>query len=443
MNLQLKMSKQDQGSLIGPSTSRQARQRDMRSMGGRVKPDHNKKPYSEIGELKQKIRLLQKELAKANMVAKPVKVGNHLGLGVPLPGVSNYSTRKERIVSATSSTLISMPAKQTVSASQSGGEKQQPALVGKVVIPVRPRPEHRELVPDSTVYRVKNYQQNRRVPYATHGYQQPTVGKDATIVTARSSVSSGTSRPAIDATGKQELFQRTHRHTCNWCGEAYMHEHGGRNVNHDQQLGDCPYPKCQNHNVKKVAGNHGEPLSDPTTNLQVLANVAATAKPVRFLASHKTAASNSRSDDPEISKPIKVVDTVKIDTMKNRGDFLQRVKRPQRVAPHYADCDLVHLLRLEYAFKPRTANMLSQMAAKSKIYLAKYDCTELTAKQLYNMIISAVSAAMEISPLEEQVRQSLRNSEGNVARHKQARMIREGILGNKLFGPPDKLPSNK
>lgn len=439
MYLQLKMSKLDQGSLIGPSTSKQAIQRDMKSRGGRGRPEHNKKSYSEVGELKQKIRLLQKELAKVNMVARPVKVVNHLGLGVPLPGVSNYSTRKGKRVSISSSTSSSMPATQKPSATPFG-LKTVPAV--GVEIPVRPQPEHRVLAPVSAVYRQKVYQQNRRVPYATHGSQLPTVGNDATIATARSSVSSGMSRTAIDATGKQELFQRTHKHTCNWCGKEYMHEHGGRKVDHDQQIGDCPYPKCQNHNAKKVAGNHGEPLSDPTA-LDVLAEVAAVAKPIRFLAPHKTQAVDSRNDDPEIVKPLKTVESVPIDTMKNKGDFLQKVRRPQRTAPHYADCDLVHLLRLEYAFKPRTASMLSQMAAKSKIYLSKYDCTELTAKQLYNMIISAVSAAMEISPLEEQVRQSLRNSEGNQARHKQARMIREGILGNKLFGAPDKLPSNK
>jgi hypothetical protein len=212
-------------------------------------------------------------------------------------------------------------------------------------------------------------------------------------------------------------------------------------LDHDQHVGDCPYKECQNHNPKKVAENFGEPLEE--TGLDLLAGVAAKAKPIRFLAPHSTGVTETRDDDPEVTKPVKTARAEKIETMKNRGDFGQRVRRPQRVAPHYADCDLVHLLRLEYAFKPRTASMLSQMAAKAKMYLTKYDCTELSAKEQYNLIISAVSAAMEISPLEEQVRQSLRNSEGNMARHKQARMIREGILGNKLFGAPDKLPSNK
>jgi hypothetical protein len=445
------MSKQDQGSLIGPSTSRQALLRGLQSKGGAVKRVHNKTQSSEVGDLKLKIRALQRELAKVRMAVPPAKVGNHPGQGAQLHVASKSTTPKVSIVSSTSTTSSYTPTKQLQLPTQQNGLKNLPQQqVAKVVSPpARPVPEHRKVGPmKSSVWSAKLRQEGRRVPYATHGSQQQQVGPDATIAVARQSVTSGTSSIVTGVTGRQELSPLMHRHKCrftrkdgNPCNRFYAHEHKHYKLDHDQHIGDCPYKDCQNHNAKKVADNHGEPCEE--TGLDVLASVASKVKPVRFLAPHNTGVSETRDDDPEVVKPIKSGNSERIDTMKNRGDFLQKVRRPQRVAPHYANCDLVHLLRLEYAFKPRTSNMLSQMAAKSRIYLSRYDCSDLTAKEQYNLIISAVSAAMEISPLEEQVRQSLRNSEGNQARHKQARMIREGILGNKLFGSPDKLPSNK
>lgn len=445
------MSKLDQGSLIGPSTSKQALARGLQSRGGPVKRVHNKMQSSEVGDLKLKIRSLQRELAKVRMAAQPVKVGNRLGQGAQSPAVLKFSTPKVKTVSSTSSISSNTLPKQPQSQQPLPGVKNlQPTQEAKVAMPpARPYPEHREVgMMKSSVWNAKLYRERRRVPYATHTSQQRQAGSDATTVVAKSSVTSGTSSTVTDATERHELSPRMHRHKCRFmrkngepCDRLYAHEHRHFKLDHDQFIGDCPYKDCRNHNAAKVAANHGEPLEE--TGLDVLAEVASKVKPVRFVAPHKTSAVERRDDDPEIVKPVKSGEVEQIETMKNRGDFLQRKKRPQRVAPHYANCDLVHLLRLEYAFKPRTSNMLSQMAAKSRIYLSRYDCSELTVKEQYNLIISAVSAAMEISPLEEQVRQSLRNSEGNMARHKQARMIREGILGNKLFRAPDKLPSNK
>lgn len=330
---------------------------------GRGKPGRNKTEYSEIGELKQKIRLLQRELAKVRMDDRRVREVNPHGRAVKSVGALNSKPGMVRRVSSTSTTLSSTP--------RSLPQLRAKVLEPKPSVPVRPSQEDRQLGPrKSALYR------NVQVTSNVSGRNAPSVP----IVTGGLFATSGTSPTAIGVMGSQ---------TSN-CGV--------------------------------------QTESKPTG---------------RFLANHDTGAKGCRDDDPEVVKPVKGINEKPISTMKNRGDPLHRVRRPQRVAPHYADCDLVHLLRLEYAFKPRTAGMLSQMAAKAKIYLAKYDCTSLTAKDQYNLVISAVSAAMEISPLEEQVRQSLRNPEGNMARHKQARMIREGILGNKLFRSPDKLPSNK
>lgn len=381
---------------------------------------------------------------------KPVKVVNLQGRGVQSRVVLQSTTPKGPIVSNINSTSSSTQINQLPSTTQLNGVKNlsQQQAVKVVNPPVRPTPEHREVGPlKSSVWNSRLQQGRRRVPYVV-GSRPQQAGRDVTTVGAEQSATLGTSSTATNVMGRQELSPQMHRHKCRFmrkngeqCDRWYAHVHTHYKLDHDQFIGDCPYPDCRNHNAKVVAKNHGEPCEE--TGLDMLAVVASKAKPIRFLAPHNTGVVVTRDDDPEVVKPIKSGVAERIETMKNRGDFLQTVRRPQRVAPHYANCDLVHLLRLEYAFKPRTANMLSQMAAKSRIYLSRYDCTELTAKEQYNLIISAVSAAMEISPLEEQVRQSLRNSEGNMARHKQARMVREGILGNKFFGAPDKLPSNK
>jgi len=426
------MEKRDQGSLTKSSGSAGVQQREMPLKGGRRKPDHNKRQSSEVGELKLKIRRLQRELAKANTVAKPAKVVNHLGLGVPLPGVSQLAIVPVETASSTGSTSHDI--------------QKQPQKLNSWLHRSKPKMDKVGLEkPTVNKFLPSAPPAKRRAP------QPPNLGVITAVVGP--SATSGTSSVATGVMGSQELTPRMHRHKCDWCGKQYTHEHRHFKIAHKQFEGDCPYPECENHDARKVASNNGLPLLGmtpaPTTPVSsskvVTATVTATVSTLtgRFLAPHNTGAKKERDDDPEVVKPVKKMVVEAISTMKNRGDVLQTIRRPQRVAPHYADCDLVHLLRLEYAFKPRTSNMLSQMAAKCKIYLAKYDCTELSAKQIYNMIISAVSAAMEISPLEEQVRQSLRNTEGNMARHKQSMMIRDGILGNKLFGAPDKLPSNK
>lgn len=412
------MSKQDQGSLTGPSTSKQVLKRDMLSRAGQTRVGNNRKDSSEIGELKLKIRRLQKELAKVNTVGPRARVVNPRGRDVRYDEASRSGKPRVRRASSSVTSLHNIQRRQRQLAIQTGG-------IVKGDVEVKPQPIN------SALYRVRN-----RVPYAT-ATQPPPVGSGATTATAVSSASSVTSSIAIGATGKPGLPKK-HQHKCRFmrksgipCDRMYEHEHNQNRVDHDQQIGDCPYTDCMNHNAAKVLGNKG-------VQIDVVESL-----PKKFVAPHRTEARMERPDDPEAVKPLKTASSVPIDTMRNKGDFLQKVKRPQRVAPSYADCDLVHLLRVEYAFKVRSANMLPLMAAKCKQYLAKYDCTQLTAKDQYNLIISAVSAAMEISPLEEQVRQSLRNSEGNMARVKQARMLRDGVLGNKLFGPPDRLPSGK
>lgn len=393
--MRLRMLKPDRESLTKPSTSRQVPGRGTKSRGGQTFRGRHKSYNSSYGELQQKIRELQRELAKARMGEKRGKVGNHPEGAGPLRAGLRSLSLKVKTALSTNSSSNNIPLRRTKSDAKYV-ETLNPRVVMKPPVPppwedqwipvyknkVHKKPQVERALVGNTSHLFPNGGSRMQNPHLVKFGNSPTTPKpDVITVTPRLSASSETLCTVTDVGGNQS----------------------------------------------------GTVLSG---------------LPIKFSATHRTGSypdynKPKRADDPEAVKPTKTLTYAPIETMKCRTDSRMRVRRVQRTQAHYADCDLVHLLRLEYAFKPRTGNMLSQMAAKARQHLAKYDCTDLTAKDQYNLVISAVSAAMEISPLEEQVRQSLRNPEGNMARHKQARLVRDGIIGNKLFRKPDQLPSNK
>lgn len=80
------------------------------------------------------------------------------------------------------------------------------------------------------------------------------------------------------------------------------------------------------------------------------------------------------------------------------------------------DVDLVYALKLEAAFCARTPGLLAQLKQKAKKWVAQWDMSLYTSKEIYEIITRAVGHAMLIDKEEEKVRAlcHMRSERGNV-----------------------------
>lgn len=92
--------------------------------------------------------------------------------------------------------------------------------------------------------------------------------------------------------------------------------------------------------------------------------------------------------------------------------------------------DLYWFLHSEFMFVPRTAEVLRQMKAKSKQFLAKHDVSGLSLQVQYQLVISTITRCMDIRPEEQLCRQALKNPDANEERLKQQKLVSEGHAGH-------------
>jgi len=120
-------------------------------------------------------------------------------------------------------------------------------------------------------------------------------------------------------------------------------------------------------------------------------------------------------------------------------------RRKLRKEPLPAVDELVFKLKLEAMFRVRSPELLLQLKNKAMRFLESYDCSHLTNRNIFNIVANAVGEAMNVGQEEADVRQALKNSEQNKETNKQAKLLKEGVVGNVGFGPFKKavhLPTN-
>ena len=110
-------------------------------------------------------------------------------------------------------------------------------------------------------------------------------------------------------------------------------------------------------------------------------------------------------------------------------DHLRRLTtRAHNRLPLLVDEELTAYLQCEFAFRPRTPELLPQMAGKARQFLARYDCSDLTWKRRAEMVIRCVGAAMDVTQQEYEVRQHLRDPKQCDERDKQMQLLTTGLV---------------
>lgn len=109
-------------------------------------------------------------------------------------------------------------------------------------------------------------------------------------------------------------------------------------------------------------------------------------------------------------------------------------RRQARQKPLLVISDLYWFLLGEFAFVPRTADVLRQMRAKSKQFLAMHDLTGLTLQCQYQMVVNTITRCMDVPTEEQLCRQALKNEAANEERLKQQKMVTTGQVGRSGFG---------
>jgi len=150
----------------------------------------------------------------------------------------------------------------------------------------------------------------------------------------------------------------------------------------------------------------------------------------------------SFKEGDEAGKPVKVVEFVATPRLQ-KPTWRQRLMKPANRRPLQVDQELLAFLQVEFMFRPRTADLLPQMAAKAKQFLSRFDTTEITWVERRDLIGNAVGAAMDVTQTEYDVRQHLRDAEQSEERRKQAALLKEGkVSSGSFFFPGTALPKS-
>jgi hypothetical protein len=96
----------------------------------------------------------------------------------------------------------------------------------------------------------------------------------------------------------------------------------------------------------------------------------------------------------------------------------------------WVDEELVHFLRMEFAFKPRSSDMYQLMHTQLRKHLRTFDTTGYTQKQLYDLSIETVAAAMPISKMEQGARTAMKDGPVLDEMEKHSNFVVKGVVGN-------------
>lgn len=128
-----------------------------------------------------------------------------------------------------------------------------------------------------------------------------------------------------------------------------------------------------------------------------------------------------KADEPIVHKPKRE---------RGVGPIGRLITPPHLRVPLNVDEEIVAYLQCEYAFRPRTPELLPQMANKARQFLARYDCTDLSWRRRADLVIQCVGAAFDPTQAEFAVRQHLRDPVMTEERHKQNALLTEGKVTN-------------
>jgi len=128
--------------------------------------------------------------------------------------------------------------------------------------------------------------------------------------------------------------------------------------------------------------------------------------------------------------PVKIDEPVrhKADLTRGVSRLRRFFTRPHNRLPLMVDDELTAYLQCEFAFRPRTPELLPQMAGKARQFLARYDCSEVTWRRRAEMVVRCVGAAMDITQPEYEVRQHFRDPWQMDERAKQAQLLTTGLV---------------
>jgi len=106
------------------------------------------------------------------------------------------------------------------------------------------------------------------------------------------------------------------------------------------------------------------------------------------------------------------------------------------------DENLYWFLVSEFAFVPRTPDILRQMKAKAKQFLNLHDLNGISLKDQYIMVIGTISRAMFIPEQEMKLRQELKSDAAIEEMEKHAKLVKKGLMGRAMAGwaKPYQLP---
>lgn len=147
--------------------------------------------------------------------------------------------------------------------------------------------------------------------------------------------------------------------------------------------------------------------------------------------------------DDMADKPV-LRDVVSVKEKGTKLTFCER--RVARNKPVLVLDDLYWFLCLEFAFVPRTSDLLRQMRAKAKQFLTMHDTSGLTLQVQYQLVLTTITKCMDVPHEEQMARQALKNPVANEERVKQQKMTATGEVGKSgwgVFGTTHKLPKQK
>nr|UHS72259.1 MAG: hypothetical protein 1 [Tombusviridae sp.] len=167
---------------------------------------------------------------------------------------------------------------------------------------------------------------------------------------------------------------------------------------------------------------------------------AAKARELPRYAGVSYAATLQKGSVAENIKPVLSVDRTEID-----ASIIPKSKKRglRALDKRWCDEELTNYLRMEFAFQERTPDTLRLMHNRLSKHLRQYDTSQFTQKEVYEISINVVDAAMRISEHEQRVRAGMKNETAVDEMRKNNKFVTQGLAGRKgLFGKVVALPTS-
>ncbi|APG76573.1 hypothetical protein 1 [Hubei tombus-like virus 15] len=130
----------------------------------------------------------------------------------------------------------------------------------------------------------------------------------------------------------------------------------------------------------------------------------------------------TESNKPIFSKECAIIDN---------SIIARSAKRSMRKLDHqWADKELTHFLLMEFAFTPRTTEVLRLMHGRLQKHLRTFDTSAYTQEEMYKLSVRTVEAAIRVPQAEQAVRAGLKNDSALEEVRKNNKFLESGLVGN-------------